>query len=362
MTAPKKRKKRKRTGPKQPNIYDVASLSNVSVFTVSAVINKNRQVSVPLRRRVETAIQKLDFRPNLLARSLAKRQTKTLGMIVPDIANPFFPQLVRGTEDTAQKNGYSLLLCNSDDQPEKEELYLELLLSRQVDGLLLTKTPAPFSPRLRSMLADAKVPIVLLMRTYPSLKTDTVITDDLTGAFEAASHLARIGHRKIAVVTGPLAVSNARDRLTGFRKGLRTHKVPYCPELTVEGDYRIASGYRAGLTLLPHKPEAVFIANYLMTVGFMKAAGEIGLNCPEDFGLVSFDDYPWLNCFSPRLTTVELPKYELGATGAQILIERIEAGAKKKRPTVRKLQPQLCVRDSCGFKLSLKKTGQKRPR
>lgn len=356
MTAPEKRKKRKRPGPKRPNIYDVARLARVSVFTVSAVINKNRQVSAPLRRRVEAAIEKLDFRPNLLARSLAKRQTKTLGMIVPDIANPFFPHLVRGAEDTAQKSGYSILLCNSDDKLEKEELYLELLLSRLVDGILLTKTPGPFSPGIRAVLADAKVPIVLLMRTGPFLKTDAVITDDLNGAQEAASHLARIGHRKIAIVTGPLDVSNAQERLKGFRKGLKAAKLTYYRDLTVEGDYRTDSGYRAGLTLLPRRPDAIFISNYLMTVGFMKAAEEMDLQCPEDFSLVSFDDYPWLSCFRPRLTTIELPKYELGATAAQILIERIE-GDLKKRPAVRRLAPQLCVRDSCGFKLRRKKAG-----
>lgn len=334
---------------KRPNIYDVAREASVSVFTVSAVINQTGQASPLLQRRVEAAIRKLHYRPNLLARSLAKRQTHTIGIVVPDIANPFFPLVVRGAEDTAKKGGYSVLLCNSDDQREKEELYLELLLSKRVDGILLTKTPGRFTPSLRQMLAQAKVPIVLLMRICRGLAADAVVTDDLTGAFEAVSHLARVGHRTIALVSGPLNVSNAKARWQGFRKALGAHGLRYHPELVVEGDYRIDSGYRAGLALLPRQPDAIFVANYLMTVGFMKAAEEMGMRCPEEFALASFDDYPWLGCFRPRLTTVELPKYELGAVGIGILLERM--AGKGGRVVTRKLMPHLCVRDSCGFTL-----------
>ncbi|MBI4461553.1 MAG: LacI family DNA-binding transcriptional regulator, partial [Acidobacteria bacterium] len=236
------------------NIYDVARQAGVSVFTVSAVINKTGQVSAPLQRRVETAIRKLHYRPNLLARSLAKRQTHTIGIIVPDIANPFFPQIVRGAEDTAQKGGYSILLCNSDDQREKEELYLELLLSKRVDGILLTKTPGRFSPFLRRMLAGVKVPIVLLMRTCPDIRADAVVTDDLKGAYDAVSHLARVGHRSIAFVSGPLTVSNARARWQGYRRALDEAGLVYDSSLIIEGDYRVESGHRGGLSLLPRRP------------------------------------------------------------------------------------------------------------
>lgn len=174
---------RKSEAPRAPNIYDVARRAGVSIFTVSGVINKSGQVSPTLRRRVEGAIRKLDYRPNLLARSLAKRQTYTIGIVVRDIANPFYPPLVRGAEDAAQKAGYTLLLCNSDDQREKEELYLELLLSKRVDGILLNKAPGRLSASLRQRLADSKVPIVLVMRTSPDMKADAVVTDDEKGAF-----------------------------------------------------------------------------------------------------------------------------------------------------------------------------------
>ncbi len=349
----KPRRVRRRMARKIPNIYDVARMARVSVFTVSAVTNKSSHVSVALKRRVETSIRKLHYRPNLLARGLAKRQTHTIGMIVPDIANPFFPQVVRGAEDEAQKDGYSILLCNSDDKQEKEEVYLELLLSKRVDGILLTKTPGRFSPRLQQMLAYVKTPIVLLMRTAPGVRADAAVTDDLKGTFDAVSHLARVGHRTIALVSGPLHVSNAKARWQGFRKALATNGLHYDPALVVEGDYRIDSGYRAGLALLPRRPEAIFVANYLMTVGLLKAAEEMRMRCPEDFALASFDDYPWLGFFRPRLTTVDLPKYELGATAAKMLLERI--AGKRGRPLTRKLMPQLCVRDSCGFTQHVRK-------
>jgi LacI family transcriptional regulator len=341
------RRRKTANGPKKATIYDVAEHARVSIFTVSAVINSNGQVSPALRRRVESAIQKLSYRPNLLARGFAKRQTLTIGVVVRDIVNPFFPALVRGAEDAAQKAGYSVLLCNSDDQRDKEEQYLELLLSKRVDGILLNKAPGQLSSPLRQMLADSAVPVVLVMRTSPDLRADAVITDDEKGARGAVSHLVRVGHRRIALVSGPMNVSNGRARWQGFRKALKASELRYDPELVFEGDYHLESGYRAGLSLLPRQPEAVFVANYLMTVGFMKAADEMGLNCPRDFGLVSFDDYPWLSCFRPRLTTVELPKYEIGATAVQMLLSRI-SGQEGGFQVVR-LAPELRVRESCGF-------------
>src|SRR6201988_2051742 len=163
---------------KAPSIYDVAREAKVSVFTVSAVINHTGRVSTTLAPRVEAAVRELNSRPNLLARSLAKQQTHTLGMVVTDIANPFFPAIVRGAEDAAQKAGYSMLLCNSDDKADKEAVYRELLLSKRLDGIILNKTPSPLSIAQQQMLEESKVPIVLLMRTCPGLKTDIVQTND----------------------------------------------------------------------------------------------------------------------------------------------------------------------------------------
>jgi len=280
---------------------------------------------------------------------LIKQKTQTIGMIVTDIANPFFPMVVRGAEDAAHKHGYNLLLCNSDDVDEKEEKELELLLSKRVDGILLTKTAGDFRPSLRQMIKDVNIPFVLVMRTYPQLTKDAVISDDYQGAYEAVRHLARAGRRRIGLVSGPMKVSNAKERYRGFREALEAEKLPYEPELVTEGDYRIESGFRAGHALLSQRPDGIYCANHLMTIGLLKAAGEIGLTCPEDFGLVSFDDYPWLGVFRPRLTTVELPKHQLGSEAAELLIRRIAGDT--SAPVLRKLQPELRIRESCGFGL-----------
>jgi len=340
-------------GSKAPSIYDVAREAKVSVFTVSAVINETGRVSATLSRRVEAAIRKLNYRPNLLARSLAKQQTHTFGMVVTDIANPFFPAIVRAAEDAAQKAGYSMLLCNSDDKADKEAVYLDLLISKRVDGIILNKTPAALSASQLKMLEESNIPIVLLMRTCPDLKTDIVQTNDKQGAMDAVEHLARIGHKRIAFVSGPMNVSNARARRLGYTRALEARGLEYDPELAFEGDYRLESGRRAGHALLPKRPDAILVTNYLMTIGLMSAADEIGLRCPEDFGLISFDDYPWSGCFRPRLTTIELPKQELGSATVQVLLERIKD--KRSKPVTVTLLPQLRVRESCGFMLHARK-------
>jgi LacI family transcriptional regulator len=334
---PSKRKTNSSKIGKAASIYDVARESRVSVFTVSAVVNNKAHVGNKLRDRVEAAIRKLNYRPNLLARSLAKQKTHTIGMVVPDIANPFFPMVVRGAEDAAQKHGYNLLLCNSDDTKSKEESAIELLLSKRVDGILLTKAANDISPSLLQMIREMKIPIVLVMRTYPKISKDAVITDDYQGAYEAVCHLARAGRKRIGLIGGPLKVSNGKARWEGFLDALKANDLVYDPTLMIEGDYRVESGYRAGHLLLSHRPDGIYVANYLMTVGLLKAAEEMGLRCPEDFGLVSFDDYPWLGIFRPRLTTVELPKYQLGTEAAELLLERI--AGKTGAGVVRKLLP-----------------------
>src|SRR6202046_2456842 len=345
----------KKVGRKKPgktaSIYDVARESRVSVFTVSAVVNNKEHVGEKLRKRVEAAIRKLNYRPNLVARSLANQRTHTIGMIVPDIANPFFPMVVRGAEDAAQRHGYNLLLCNSDDILAKEESSVELLLSKRVDGILLTKAAEDFRPSVRQMIKQMNIPFVLVMRTYPKLTKDAVITDDYQGAYDAVAHLARSGRRGIGLIGGPLKVSNAIARWEGFRDALKAENFPYNKELIIEGDYRIESGFRAGHALLSHRPGGVYVANHLMTIGLLRAAEEMGMRCPDDFGLASFDDYPWLSSFRPRLTTVELPKHQLGSEAAELLIRRIAGD--RSAAVVKKLQPELRIRESCGFALSI---------
>jgi len=332
-----------------PNIYDVARRARVSAATVSAVLNESAFVSPGLKARVQAAVASLGYEPNLLARGLAKRQTKTIGMIVPDIANPFFPEVVRGAEDTVQTAGYTLLIASTDNDVEKEKLYLRLFLAKRVDGVILTKAPGRFPPDLQRAFARAGVPIVLLARTVPGFATDTVEMDDRGAAYEGVMHLRRLGYRRIGFIGGLHGASTSRRRLDGYRAALRDARLRFDPALVVEGDFRVESGYRAGLDLLKRRPDAVFVGNYLMTVGFMEALRQYRMRCPDDVAVVTCDDHPWLDAFSPRLTTIDLPKRELGAAAARLLVDRL--ARRGGRPRIVTLKNALRVRESCGCAL-----------
>ena len=236
------------------NIYDVAKRARVSVATVSAVLNDSAFVSAGLKTRVQSAVAALGYHPNLLARSMAKQRTQTLGMIVPDIANPFFPEVVRGAEDTAHAAGYTLLICSSDNDVKKEEVYLRLFLAKRVDGVILTKAPGPMPLELRRAFARARVPVVLLARTVQGFVTDAVEMDDKGAAYEGVAHLLRLGYRRVGFIGGLRGASTSRRRLDGYRAALRDAKRRADPALVVEGDFRVESGYRAGLGLLKAPP------------------------------------------------------------------------------------------------------------
>jgi DNA-binding LacI/PurR family transcriptional regulator len=221
-----------------------------------------------------------------------------------------------------------------------------LFLAKRVDGIILTKAPGRLPPELQQALAKAGVPIVLLARTVPGFATDVVELDDRGAAYEGVTHLLRLGYRRVGFIGGLRGASTSRRRLDGYKAALRDWKIRLDPALVAEGDFRVESGYQAGLALLKGRPDAVFIANYLMTVGFMEALRQYRLRCPEEVALVTCDDYPWMDSFSPRLTTIDLPKRELGAAAAKLLVERI--AKKGGRPRTLKLKNAMRVRESCG--------------
>ncbi len=328
------------------NIYDVARRANVSVATVSAVFNKSSYVSPALAEKVQRAIRDLNYSPNLLARSMAKQQTLTLGVLIPDAANPFFPEIVRGIEDCANEAGYSILLGSSDNLMQKEEVYLRLFLSKRVDGILLVKAPGALCPELLATLRKNTPPVVLVDREYPALNADTVVADDYGGGFAATKHLLDLGHKRIGLVRGITGTSTSDGRLRGYKAALKGKRIALDAALIVEGDYGIDSGYAAGLKLLARRPTAVVVTNYMMTIGFLKAMEELGLVCPRDLSIVSYDDFVWNNVFPPKLTSIVQPKYAIGHTSAEILLARI--AGKHKRPKFQELQNGLHVRNSTG--------------
>jgi LacI family transcriptional regulator len=341
-------------------IYDVAKRARVSAATVSAVLNASAYVSPLLKSRVEEAVEELEYSPNSAARSLAQRRTRTIGMVALNITNPFWPAVVRGAEDAVRARGYDLLLVNSDDDPEKEAQDLRLFLAKRVDGILLTKAGGRLAPALHAQLEASAVPVVQLMRIGTGLRSDVVTVDEEGGAYEAVTHLLRLGYARVGMLNGP-NVSTSRRRLAGYRQAFRAWGGRIDPDLVVASDFRVEAGYEDGITLLRRRPDAVFVANYLMAVGFMQALRQYQLRCPEDIGLVTCDDHPWVDAFAPRLTTVNIPKSDIGRRAAELLLDSVERpgdAPRRRTPKIITLKTALRIRESCGYEL---RAGRRHP-
>ncbi len=331
-----------------PTLREIADRAGVSVGTVSNVINGTAAVSAERRERVLAAIRELDYQPNHVARSLKLKKTRMLGMVISDITNPFFPQLVRGAEDAALKNSYLLITFNTDDNVEREKRVLSVLRQRRVDGVLLVVAPnAGDDGHIRGIL-DSGMPIVCLDRLPAGIEVDSVSVDNVAGARDCVRHLISMGHRRIAILTGPKAVQTAAERLQGYQEALIQAGIPADPGLVLEGDFRSESGYRLGRALLAgsDRPTAVFVCNNMMALGLLRALAELGLNCPRDVAIASFDDFPLAEAFQPRMTAVAQPAYSIGYRGAELLIARIEGRPAEPRPSRIRLATQLLVRES----------------
>lgn len=329
-------------------IREVARQAKVSVGTVSNVLAGSATVRPELRRRVEDAMRGLDYHPNQIARSLKTRQTKTLGMVISDITNPFFPQVVRGAEDAAIASGYLLITLNTDDSPERERRALSMLRAQKVDGLLLTVAASRDDMHHVEQFRDSGLPIVCIDRRVPNVSLDLVCSDNARGAQMCMQHLLSRGHRRIGYLSGSAGLFTAETRLEGFNQALAEAGLPSDERLVRHGDFRLESGYRlAKDMLLEHqRPTALFAANAMMGFGALKAIHELGLRCPEDVALAMFDDVPFGDVIQPRLTVVAQPAYEMGRVGAELLIARLEGRETKATPVCQMLTPELLVRES----------------
>jgi LacI family transcriptional regulator len=303
-------------------IHDVARRAGVSATTVSHVINSTRPVSSDLRDRVLLAMDELGFQPNALARSLRRKQSHTIGLVVPDTTNPFFAEMARGIEDAAYTAGHTVILCNSDGDTEREALYLELLLKRQVDGIVLVS--ASESVEVTRSISERALPIVVVDRELPGVALDCVFTDQVAGGRLATSHLLALGHRNIGCITGPAALAPSEGRVQGYVAALKAAGRAVDDRLIAHGDFHDRSGYTSGLRLLAldNRPTAIFASNDMMAIGAMAAAREFGLTVPGDISIVGYDDIGLAEYMNPPLTTVAQPKYELGRVSAQLLLER----------------------------------------
>ncbi len=340
-------------------IVEVAKRAQVSIGTVSNVLRGTARVSAELRERVGIAIRELDYHPNEIARSLKVIQTYMLGMVLPDITNPFFPEMIRGAEDQALLRGYLLVTANTDEQGERERRIMAMLRSRRVDGMLLACAPGIDTSHIQGAI-ESGIPIVCLDRTVPGMNLDCVLLDNVRGANECVRHLVRTGYRSIAIITGSLSLQTARERLRGYEMALKESAIPVSRELIFEGDFRREAGYHLGKEILLRRsrPSAIFVCNGVMTLGVLQAFEEMNVQCPQDIGLATFDDLAVDRSFHPRLTVVAQPGYEIGAQGATLLMDRIE-GKVTRRPFVTRLAPTFIARESTSPEQRLRRSSGK---
>jgi len=331
-------------------IKDVAHRAQVSVTTVSHVINGTRFVSDEARSRVVDSIEVLKYVPSALARSLKNNRTHTVGVMIPNSSNPYFAEIIRGIEDSCFNAGFNVILCNSDDNPRKQGQYIRVLMEKQVDGLIVLSSGG--DEELGVFLREANMPQVLVDREVAHLAADLVEVNHELGGSLATRHLLELGHRHIACITGPLALSSAQQRLQGYRKALLEAGVTVDRGYEVTGDFTSAQGFAAmhSLLALPKKPTAVFACNDLMAFGALSAAASAGLRVPDDISVIGFDDIALAAFASPSLTTIAQPKHELGELAARLLLDRIAQPDGAHRCEV--LQPTLCLRRSTAAPIS----------
>jgi LacI family transcriptional regulator len=324
-------------------IYDVAEVAGVSISTVSHVLNRTRPVREETRTRVLAAMQKLEYRPSSLARAMVRQKTRTIGLIVPDNVNPFFAELARGIENYGFDAGYSVMLCNSDQSAEKEVAYLDMLISKRVDGVIYMTSDAA-EERL-APLRSQMIPVVTFDRDFPGVHT--VMLENHRGGFTATEHLINLGHRRIACVAGNYSTSHSQDRVSGYRDALEQNGLVYDPALVLIGDWSLASGKSAALHFMrmAQPPTAIFACNDIMAIGAISGLHTLGLAVPDDISLVGFDDISVSAYTVPALTTVATPVRELGEMMCQMLVDTI-GGVIDGTAIRRTLSGKLVVRES----------------
>jgi LacI family transcriptional regulator len=327
---------------------DVARLAGVSRATVSYVINNGpRPVSEETRSRVLAAIRQLNYQPNAIARNLRLQRTSTLGLIVPDTHNPYFSEVARGIETVAFERGYTVVLCHSSAQLDREMQYVDLLLAQRVAGVIWIPGSANFGPYKK--LKENNIQTVVIDRIIPNEMVPAVMADNFNGGYLATEHLIGLGHRRIGYVGRSVDLSHSRQRFEGYQAALQAHQINFEDDYVVQGGYVLDDGRRAVNQLLSliNPPTALFAYSDMMAIGALRALHEAGVRVPQDFSVIGFDDIAQSEFTCPALTTIHLPKTEMGERGAQLLISLIE----KRKPVkslTSPLQVKLIIRESTG--------------
>jgi LacI family transcriptional regulator len=329
-------------------MHDVARLAKCSIATVSRFFNQ-KSVSRDAEQRILAAVEALAFSPNTVARSLKLKRSMMLGMIIPDITEPFYSLVVKGVEDTARDAGYSLMLFNTQEDEGRESICIDILFGRQCDGVLLIKAPhSAQHERYREKLATRPLPIVYLDRA-PDAERDAVLVDNQTGARRGVEHLLKLGHRKIGIVMMGYRVSTHLERLEGYRRALADYGIPDRPEYVRQTEPTVPGAYSATLQLLDviDPPSAIFATNARLTVGVMAAIESRQLRCPEDISVLGHDNFDWQAVFRPRLTIIDQPGHLMGSKAAEVLIARVNGTLEGPAQRI-VLNAELVVRESCG--------------
>lgn len=327
-------------------LRDVAAKAGVSAITVSRALNNTGSVNPQTRQRIYDAVETLNYVPNDLASSLRSQRTQLLALLVTDVTNPFWTTVARGVEDAAMDAGYGVILCNTDEDQAKEARYLDLLLRRRIDGLLIG--PTTESTELLQHLGRRKVPFVLIDRLVSGIYADSVRGDSRGGAYQLTMHLLQTGYRRIGMISGPVSVSTSEDRVAGYLDALEEMGIRSDPDLIQCGGYRESWGYESTLDLLVgnYRPDALFAANNFIALGVLKALRSLDLRVPDDIALVCFDDFPNVTAAAPFLTAIMQPAAEIGSIAIRLLLDRLANPDLEPREVV--LPTQLLVHASCG--------------
>ncbi|MCG7496896.1 DNA-binding transcriptional regulator CytR [Vibrio sp. Of7-15] len=323
---------------------DVAQLAGVSTATVSRALMNPEKVSASTRKRVEDAVLEAGYSPNSLARNLRRNESKTIVTIVPDICDPYFSEIIRGIEEAAKENGYLVLLGNSSQQHQTESSLVNLVFTKQADGMLLLGTDLPFDvskPEQKNL-----PPLVMACEYAPELELPTVHIDNLTATFEAVNYLTQMGHQRVAQISGPDTAALCQFRHQGYQQAMRRAGITVNPNYIVNGDFSFEGGAKAitSLMSLAEPPTAVFCHNDIMAIGAMQQAKRLGLRIPQDLSIVGFDDIQFAHYCEPALTTVSQPRYEIGRQAMLMLLELLKG--KEVRAGSRLLDAKLMIRDS----------------
>ena len=327
---------------------DVAARAGVSVTTVSHVLNKTRFVTPEVSQRVMTAISELSYAPDPVARGLRSRRTNLIALVIPDINNPFFPELARGAQDVADDHNYVAILCNTDRKGTRERRFLETLRRQRVEGLILN--PAEVTAGELLTLQAGGVEIVLLGQQISHPAFDVVMIDNVQGAHDMVSYLIKCGHKRIAHLGGLRSASSGRLRYEGYLRALEEHGLAADPALISEGAFTKQEGHAAMHRLLAVRPlpTAIFAVNDLVAVGALMALKEAGVRVPQDVAIAGFDNIDEAACIEPALTTINQPKYEMGKAAAELLFRCLESGKTPRQCQHIILSHELVARASTG--------------